>query len=98
MAAVHYFRSSLFAFAPSGPVRHASGQNSHKGILSGFEFILRFDIVVRSVRGLRSVEVLHGGRSFFAEGCVVAAVFDGLHLLHGCVRRKFHWGHLSWTL
>lgn len=87
-----------FAFAPSGPVLHVSGQNLHKGVLGRVEFILRFDVVVRFVRALRSVEVLHRGGSFFAKGCAVAAVSNGLHLLCRGVRRKFHWDLLSWSL
>lgn len=84
----------FFVFVPSGLVLRARGQNLHKGVLGRFEFILRFDGVLRSIRGFRSVEVLHGGGSFFAKGRAFAAILDGLHLPCGIFGREVHWDFL----
>lgn len=83
------------AFTQTGPLFHAAVEFLRKGFLGSVEFVFRLDVVIRFVRGLGSVVMSPGLRSFFTEGCASTAGFDGLHLFRDGIGVEFHCGVLS---
>ena len=83
------------AFAQTGPLFHAAVEFLRKGFPGSVEFVFRLDVVIRFVRGLSSVVMSPGLRSFFTEGCASTAGFDGLHLFRDGIGVEFHCGVLS---
>ena len=83
------------ALAQTGPLFHAAVDVLRKGFPSSVEFVFRLDVVIRFVRGLSSVVMSPGLRSFFTEGCAPTAGFNGLHLFRDGIGVEFHCGVLS---
>ena len=60
---------------------HARSMVSREGVIRCVKFLVRFRIVLRCVCGLSGVIVLPCQKPFFAEGRLVTAGFNELHLL-----------------